>query len=150
MTITVTHSPQETVTLEVRPTARVGDVKKMVGEKLGTSVDEKRLFFDKLLPDESTCQDCRIKEGSRLSLASVPAHGKYIAVKFLNTNVLIIEVDLTDRIGAVKSRVQHREGTPRDQQRLIYGDRQMEDENNLADYGVAFGAVVRMVLRLRG
>lgn len=61
----------------------------------------------------------------------------------------MVDVELTDRLEAVKIKIQRGEGFPPGDQRFIDGDRQMEDENTLGDYGVTFGALVQMVLLVR-
>ena len=42
------------------------------------------------------------------------------------------------------------EGTPPDQQRLVFAGQQLEDGRTLADYGIGADDVVQMVMRLRG
>jgi hypothetical protein len=43
-----------------------------------------------------------------------------------------------------------KEGTPIDLQRLIYAGKQIEDGRTMAHYSITEGAVVHLVLRLRG
>jgi hypothetical protein len=53
-------------------------------------------------------------------------------------------------IDSVKARIQNNEGIPPDQQQLIYGGRVLEGNKTLGFYGITNGAVVRLVLKLRG
>uniref|UniRef100_A0A7S3J236 Ubiquitin-like domain-containing protein n=1 Tax=Euplotes harpa TaxID=151035 RepID=A0A7S3J236_9SPIT len=46
--------------------------------------------------------------------------------------------------------IQDCEGIPPDQQRLIFGGKQLEDEITLSEYYVTDGSVIHLVLRLRG
>jgi len=50
----------------------------------------------------------------------------------------------------LKRSLQAKAGIPIDQQRLIYGGKQMEDGRKVRDYGVPDDGVVNVVLRLRG
>jgi len=53
-------------------------------------------------------------------------------------------------VATVKDIIQNREGIPSDQQRLIYDGKQLEDGRVLAEYAIQQGAILHLVLRLRG
>jgi ubiquitin len=73
-----------------------------------------------------------------------------IFLKTLTGKTLKLKVDLRDTIEAVKLLIQHMEGIPPDQQRLIFAGMQLEDKNTLSSYKVAKEATLHMVLLLRG
>jgi Ubiquitin family len=50
----------------------------------------------------------------------------------------------------VKQEVQHLQGLPLEQQRLVYAGRQLEDGRTLSDYNIQNGSEVYLVLKLRG
>jgi len=61
------------------------------------------------------------------------------------------ELDLaTATVYDLKSAVQDNEGIPHNQQRMIFGRDQLEDERLLADYNINMGDTVKLVLKLRG
>lgn len=62
----------------------------------------------------------------------------------------VLFADTESGVAVVKQLIQHEEGIPPDQQRLIFNRTQLCDDRTLGSYGIGQNATLHLVLRLRG
>mmetsp|Transcript_73415 Transcript_73415/g.147841 ORF Transcript_73415/g.147841 Transcript_73415/m.147841 type:complete len:96 (+) Transcript_73415:253-540(+) len=76
--------------------------------------------------------------------------GMQLMVKTLDGKTVTVEAEEEDTIEDIKNKIMEKEGVPVDQQRLIFGGKQLDSDKTLADYDVQEDSTFHMVLRLRG
>ena len=95
-------------------------------------------------------------KGSRAGAGGGEGLGKgkggkmWILVQALTGMTTTLEVGPSDTIKNVKQQIQDENGIPPGQQRLIFGDKQLEDGHTLSDYHIKTQSTLVLLLRLHG
>ncbi|KAJ8455127.1 hypothetical protein ONZ45_g19042 [Pleurotus djamor] len=106
----------------------------------------KREKIIQLLRALKSWEDKRIAIAQSIGKSSVQAGGFMAPVG----KEIEIDIDPEDKIARIKEKVEEQSGVPPPQQRLIFGGRQMQDDKTAKDFNITAGAVLHLVLALRG
>ncbi|KAJ0624408.1 putative Ubiquitin domain-containing protein [Helianthus annuus] len=143
-----THTGK-TITLKVKPSYTICNVKSMIHEKERIPPCQFRLIFaGKLLLDSPTLADYNINMGSTIHLIYRHPRGFMI---FINTHIgktFSLKVKKLDTIQDVKAKVFDKEGCPPCEVRLVFNGKFLEDGPTLADYQIHSESLLHLIPRL--
>ncbi|GJZ96811.1 polyubiqutin 1 [Tanacetum coccineum] len=149
--IFVKTSTGKTITLEVECLDTIGNVKAMIQNKEGISPDEQVLIFNKMVPEDiDTLADFYISNKSTLTLIPKSKGLMQIFVQTYNGKAFSLEVTHTENISDVKAKIQKTEGTPHDQQALIFDGIVLEDSGTISDFNINNKSTITLLLKSTG
>eukprot|EP00425_Heterocapsa_triquetra_P047038 CAMPEP_0195074464 /NCGR_PEP_ID=MMETSP0448-20130528/17561_1 /TAXON_ID=66468 /ORGANISM="Heterocapsa triquestra, Strain CCMP 448" /LENGTH=835 /DNA_ID=CAMNT_0040106721 /DNA_START=33 /DNA_END=2540 /DNA_ORIENTATION=+ len=143
----------KTMEIDVNEADTIADLKDKIQAKDGIAPDQQRLIYagqqldDTKLLSEYTSSS-QLEDGKAMVyLVPRPNRTFRITAKTLAGKQIVLEVGHTDTIEQVKKKIQDQEGIPPEQQRLIFGGKQLQDLSTVQEHNIQNDSMLHLVLR---
>ncbi|KAG2259056.1 hypothetical protein Bca52824_078350 [Brassica carinata] len=128
MRIFVNMFDKTRITLKVKSSDTIGNLKAKIQDKEGIPIEKQRLVFaGRITNDDYTLADYYIGRENTLHMVLMLGGIMKIFVKTSTGKTIALEVESLDTIDMVKAKIQDREGIPPHQQMLFFAGKQLED-----------------------
>ncbi|KAJ4803688.1 Polyubiquitin [Rhynchospora pubera] len=149
MRVFVKTNAGKILALETEKGHTISNLKAMIEKMEGVPQTEQQLFLgQKKLEDEDTLTDCGIVRGSTIHLVLNERNEKMkicIEPHRFQGKTIWLEVESSNLIEDVKARIVGICGIPAWQQKLLFGDKLLENRHTLGEYNVINGSIINLI-----
>ena len=138
----------KTMTLNVRMTDSIVDVKSLIEQREGIPLLQQKLMYKTKQLRDGTLGEYGVKNETTLDLSLSLCGGGCMEL-YIKTNTgktLLVEADSSNTVLELKEKIFEQKGHPIRQQRLIFVGMELEDQRRLADYNIQRATTLHLVI----
>ena len=134
----------KTITLDVEESGTIENIKATIENKEGIPSDAQRLSFNgQQLKSERTLSFYKIRAESIVHVVTGPHI--VVMVRIQTRNIVTLQnISENDTIKKLKTKIEEEENIPIEEQRLIWGDKQLEDEKTVHEYNILYWSTLKL------
>ncbi|KAJ0817811.1 putative Ubiquitin-like domain-containing protein [Helianthus annuus] len=133
------------ITLEVKPSETIEEIKAKIKYEVDIPCDEQELIFNEMvLPNSDSLAELHINKESTLTVMRLSRGFMRIFITTATGRTITLFVKPSETIHDVKSKIQDKEGIPPDLQRLIWSGKLLNDSATLSDYHISEESTFRL------
>jgi len=134
--------------LNVEPSDSVENLKAMIEAKQGILLVQQILVYDgRTLENGKELRDYNIQRESTIHIVDKIRQVIQIYIKTLTGKTFYLDVEPNESINSLKAKIQEKEDIPKDQQRLVYAGRILENGKNLQDYNIQKESAINLIFQ---
>ncbi|XP_043925682.1 2'-5'-oligoadenylate synthase 3-like [Protopterus annectens] len=143
-------------TFYANPAITIRNVKEKINQTWNIPENEQRLMFQSKLVETAPLTDSKqlldygILEDVNFDLLRIKPQNINIIVRDLNDQRQTYQVTLNETVQQLKQKIFDVNSTAVSQQRLVYQERELQDNQTMGYYQIHEGSVIMLLLRLRG
>ncbi|NWI85917.1 OASL2 protein, partial [Pitta sordida] len=156
VTIQVRQLSGPSLSMTISPYTTIVNVKERIQQQWNIPLYRQRLAQQEpsknniILQDGKTLATYHIFYSTTLALLQTEPQEMQIFVKDHKNQLTTYTVLPTNTVRQLKEKIHSRQGPPADQQNLVYGSKNLEDQHTLAHYNIKPMTTIYLLLRLRG